>query len=282
MPMALGDASPWLRYANQGATRRLPISPQLQAAMSFLPELGVTMEVFSGGQHGRGSGKPRVGSTRHDHGHAADVFFYKDGRRLNWSNPNDRPLFQEIVRRGREAGLTGFGAGDGYMQPGSMHIGYGAPGVWGAGGSSRNAPEWLKSAYNSAGSPAPERGLGLAALVNRSPSPEQRPYNPGEAAQQVAAAPQAPGTPAPPLGPGVNVADRPVAQPQEMPQSILASLSGGDPAQGGGNPLLQMMMASAQQSQPEPMQLQPMQMNPQAAPPSLSDFLQQFMQSRLG
>ena len=141
-------AGEWLRYANQGATRNMPLDPRLvQAVGSFLPELGLAMEVFSGGQPAIGSGGARVGSTRHDHGNAADVFFLQNGRRLNWQNPQDLPLFREIVRRGKAAGITGFGAGEGYMQPGSMHIGFGSPGVWGAGGKSANAPKWLAEAY---------------------------------------------------------------------------------------------------------------------------------------
>lgn len=139
----------WLRYANQGATRNQPISPRLAEALGgFLPNMGVTMEVFSGGQPGIGSGGARVGSTRHDHGNAADVFFYQNGRRLNWANPQDVPIFQDIVRQARAAGVTGFGAGPGYMQPGSMHIGFGNPGVWGAGGRGSNAPGWLLEAFN--------------------------------------------------------------------------------------------------------------------------------------
>lgn len=150
-------AGEWLRYANQGATRNMPLDPRLvQAVGSFLPDLGLAMEVFSGGQPALGSGGARVGSTRHDHGNAADVFFLQNGRRLNWQNPQDLPLFQEIVRRGRAAGITGFGAGEGYMQPGSMHLGFGNPGVWGAGGSGTNAPKWLAEAYGAAPSgPAP-------------------------------------------------------------------------------------------------------------------------------
>jgi hypothetical protein len=142
----------WLRYANQGATRNDPLSPDLLSALSFLPQLGVQVEVFSGGQGAAGSGDARTGSTRHDHGNAADVFFYdaETGRRLDWSNPQDVPRFQEIVRRARAAGVTGFGAGDGYMQPGSMHIGFGAPAVWGAGGSGANAPDWLREAFGGA------------------------------------------------------------------------------------------------------------------------------------
>lgn len=138
----------WLRYANSGATRNDPLDPALIKAMSFLPEMGVTMEVFSGGQEPAGTpGGARTGSTRHDHGKAGDVFFYKDGRKLDWANPNDLPIFEEIVRRGKAAGVTGWGAGPGYMQPGSMHIGFGAPAVWGAGGKGANAPEWLRAAY---------------------------------------------------------------------------------------------------------------------------------------
>lgn len=144
----------FIRYANQGAVRSQPLSPELVGALGFLPELGVTMEVFSGGQPEAGGG-PRVGSTRHDHGNAADVFFYKDGRKLDWANPQDRPIFEEIVRRGKASGITGFGAGEGYMRPGSMHLGFGKPAVWGDGGSGANAPEWLRSAYSGAPSGSP-------------------------------------------------------------------------------------------------------------------------------
>jgi hypothetical protein len=138
----------WLQYANQGATRSQPLSPQLVDAFGrFLPQLGVTAQVFSGGQPTANEGGGRTGSVRHDHGNAGDVFFFKDGRKLDWANAQDLPTFQEIVRQGKAAGLTGFGAGPGYMQPGSMHVGYGHPGVWGAGGSSRNAPPWLVEAF---------------------------------------------------------------------------------------------------------------------------------------
>lgn len=107
----------------------------------------MTMEVFSGGQPGKGEGGARVGSVRHDHGGAADAFFYKDGRKLDWSNKDDIPIFQQIVSQGKANGITGFGAGDGYMQKGSMHIGMGSPGVWGAGGKGDNAAPWLRSAF---------------------------------------------------------------------------------------------------------------------------------------
>jgi hypothetical protein len=91
----------WLIYANQGATRNQPLDPRLVEAMRFLPELGLQMKVFSGGQPGIGTSNARVGSTRHDHGGAADVFFYQGGRRLDWANPQDVPVFQDVVRRAK-------------------------------------------------------------------------------------------------------------------------------------------------------------------------------------
>ncbi|MDA5636544.1 MULTISPECIES: hypothetical protein [Agrobacterium] len=140
----------YIRYANQGATRNRELSDELLKRLGYLENMGVTAEVFSGGQPGIEEGGSRVGSTRHDHGGAADVFFYKDGKKLDWANDQDRPIFQQIVSEGKANGITGFGAGPGYMQAGSMHIGMGSPGVWGAGGKGDNAPEWLKTAYNGA------------------------------------------------------------------------------------------------------------------------------------
>lgn len=150
--MAANPASgDFIRYANENAIRSQPLNDKLVSALSYLPKMGVTMEVFSGGQAAKGSGGKRTGSVRHDHGNAADVFFYKDGKKLDWANPQDRPIFEEIVRRGRQAGITGFGAGDGYMRPGSMHLGFGNEAVWGAGGDGENAPAWLRAAFEGKG-----------------------------------------------------------------------------------------------------------------------------------
>lgn len=143
----------YITYRNQGATRSQPLDDGLAKRLGYLKNLGVSMEVFSGGQPTAEEGGPRTGSVRHDHGGAADAFFYKDGRKLDWTNEADRPIFEQIVSQGKANGITGFGAGPGYMQQGSMHIGGGTPGVWGAGGKSANAPEWLTNAYNGAGTP---------------------------------------------------------------------------------------------------------------------------------
>lgn len=164
----------WLRYSNQGAIRNKPLDPRLVDAMSFLPELGITMDVISGGQAAKGQG-PRTGSTRHDHGMAADVDFYKDGRKLDWNNPADLPILTEIVRTAKARGVTGIGAGDDYMGAGRFHIGFGAPAVWGAGGKSANAPDWLREAYGaapagSAPPPAPQPPGNMLAAVPQMPA----------------------------------------------------------------------------------------------------------------
>lgn len=144
----MADIPAWLKYSNQGATRNDPLAPELINAMSFLGDMGITMDVISGGQEDNGPNG--TGSTRHNHGNAADVDFYKDGRKLDWSNPNDLPLLTEIVRTAKGNGITGIGAGDDYMGAGRFHVGFGAPGVWGAGGKGANAPAWLREAYNGA------------------------------------------------------------------------------------------------------------------------------------
>lgn len=194
----------YLRYANQGATRNLPLDPRLVSSLAFLGDMGITAEVYSGGQPAKGSGGKRVGSTRHDHGNAADVRFFRGDQQLDWARDSDRPFFEDIVRRGREAGITGFGAGPGYMAPGTMHIGFGAPGVWGAGGRAANAPDWLRNAYGGASA-----GPSAMAL-----SPERSPSGAASALQSVMADLSSPSPSSPPAGgsmstPTVNIGLKP-------------------------------------------------------------------------
>lgn len=175
-----GDRSSWLQYANYGV-RNKPISPRLEAALEkVLPGMGIKARIFSGGQEA--SGPNRTGSHRHDNGGAADVLFYdQSGRKLDWANPKDRPIFQEIVARGKAAGITGFGAGDGYMKRGSMHLGFGAPAVWGRGGSGDTAPDWLREAYHGG---RPRRGaIGAArgGMITALPEDDQPLTGPQEA-----------------------------------------------------------------------------------------------------
>lgn len=148
----------WLKYSNQGATRNDPLDPRLIEAMSFLGDMGITMDVVSGGQEAAGQGGSRTGSTRHDHGNAADADFYMGGRKLDWNNPDDLPVLTQIIQTAKARGVTGIGAGDDYMGAGRFHVGFGNPGVWGAGGKSANAPEWLVKAYG--GTPVQSVGPG--------------------------------------------------------------------------------------------------------------------------
>lgn len=139
----------WLKYSNQSATRNDPLDARLVSAMSFVADMGITMDVISGGQESNKPGEGK-GSTRHNHGNSADVDFYKDGRKLDWNNPADLPILKEIVAKAKGRGVTGIGAGDDYMGAGRFHVGFGAPAVWGKDGKSENAPAWLVEAYNGA------------------------------------------------------------------------------------------------------------------------------------
>lgn len=136
----------YIEYANSKATRNRKLSPKLVNAMSFLGSMGVTMRVVSGGQAGKGEKGGRVGSTRHDHGNAADADFYMNGRRLVWSKPQDRAVLAEIVTNAARNGVTGIGAGDNYMGDGRIHVGFGSAATWG-GGKGVAAPAWLRQAY---------------------------------------------------------------------------------------------------------------------------------------
>lgn len=140
--------NPWLKYVNKGAIRDKDINKELIDAMSFLNNMGIRMEVFSGGQSAKGSGGKRTGSTRHDHGGAADAKFYAaDGHQLKESNPQDQAILGSIAAQARANGVTGIGAGKGYMGDGSMHLGFGKEGTWGKGGKGANTPKWLRDSY---------------------------------------------------------------------------------------------------------------------------------------
>ena len=91
------------------------------------------------------------------------------------------------------------------MQPGAMHIGMGAPGVWGAGGKGANAPVWLKAAYNNPWTdPAPAAA-----------APAQRPATAVAASQQQPAAPSA-----------SNIIARGLDAGQSLDDQILARIKG--------------------------------------------------------
>lgn len=123
------------------STRTQPISDKLKSVLAqAAAAAGVDVVVYSGGQPSKASGKgPRIGSTRHDDGNAADLFLTKDGRKLSDTNPEDRAIMAKFVSAAVQAGATGVGAGHGYMGESNIHVGFGKPATWGG------AP-WIKSA----------------------------------------------------------------------------------------------------------------------------------------
>lgn len=98
----------------------------------------------------------RTGSTRHDHGNAADISFTDPatGRRLDMTNAADLAQIQEFVRSARELGATGIGSGDmargvnDYMGRHTIHVGFGGEAAWGDDGESAFTPQWLRDIYS--------------------------------------------------------------------------------------------------------------------------------------
>ncbi|XYD12639.1 hypothetical protein R1A27_34405 (plasmid) [Methylobacterium sp. NMS12] len=135
-----------------GAThRKQPITDVLAKQISdAAASAGVNAEVFSGGQSE--SGADHYGSHRHDHGRSADLRLYnvgQDGKRryLNMTNDADRVVMEKFIRESVKNGANGVGASPTYMGPLGIHVGGGSPAAWGAGGSSVNAPEWVRRAH---------------------------------------------------------------------------------------------------------------------------------------
>jgi len=135
------------------AIRRQPIDPKLGNLLEAVGnELDVYFDVTSGGQPAKSEGGKRTGSTRHDHGNAADLkaFVIEDGKRryLDFSKPADQQMWSEIVRLSVAGGATGIGAGSSYMGNQTVHIGFGKPAVWGTtkkGGPP--PPQWLSASF---------------------------------------------------------------------------------------------------------------------------------------
>lgn len=185
-----GSGADFVTYRNQGAIRNQPLRPDLVTAMNFLPAMGVSMQVTSGGQEGIGEGSRRTGSTRHDHGGAGDVQFMQNGRPLSWENPQDVPVLQQIVRQARANGVTGIGAGAGYMNPTTTHIGFGREAIWGA----RGGQPYPSLAEALSGVRAGRPGVQVAAPVAPVEQGGALPP-PGPAPVQVAQAPAQAGSP---------------------------------------------------------------------------------------
>ncbi len=136
----MGGGAVLERQRELAGVRKLPLSARLRGVLEqAAASVGVQAVVYSGGQAPAGSGGPRTGSTRHDHGNAADLYLIKDGRKLSDTNPEDKAIMSKFVSAAVAAGATGVGAGHGYMGPTDIHVGFGQPATWGG-------ADWIQSA----------------------------------------------------------------------------------------------------------------------------------------
>lgn len=146
----------------QAGIRRAPIQPSLKDKLEKARvAAGIDrIDVFSGGQNDETG---YTGSFRHNNGWAADVYLYKDGRRLDGNNAADRAIMSKFVTAGTQQGIRGWGWGNGYMGASGIHAdvhGFGGNvGVWGEGGRSANAAPWMVESAN-AGAPEGQRFRG--------------------------------------------------------------------------------------------------------------------------
>jgi len=140
------------QIGREGVIRNRAISSDLEVVLLSAAEAADidAVVVTSGGQPGT-HGK-RIGSSRHDHGRAADLHLVKDGTTLRFTDRDGNPDIETFVTAAAANGANGIGAGEHYMGASKLHIGFGTnPGddrqiVWGAGGRSVNAPDWLRRA----------------------------------------------------------------------------------------------------------------------------------------
>jgi hypothetical protein len=145
-----------------GKTRDKPITEELEDLLArAAAAVGIdVVRVVSGGQPGT-SGQ-RTGSTRHDGGRAADIELIVGGGALTFTDQQCGPVIEAFVRTAAALGATGIGAGERYMGNNKIHVGFGKSPedrstlVWGAGGKSANAPDWLlRAAQQGWNSPLP-------------------------------------------------------------------------------------------------------------------------------
>lgn len=178
-----------IRYANQGATRSLPLDPQLERILIAAADAaGIdTIVVNSGGQTAdRDPSRQNqpggwTGTTAHNDGHAGDIMLVAGGRTLDFSNPADQAIFSNFVTAARQNGAGGFGAGTNYMGNSTIHVDIGNPRTWGArnpDGSWGAAPGWLNTAFNA--------GAGQTAMAYSPTPPAPIPGGATQAATQQA------------------------------------------------------------------------------------------------
>lgn len=163
-----------------GKIRDRPIGQKLrEVLLGAANATGIdVIRVTSGSQPG--STGRRTGSTRHDNGRAADLQLVKNGATLEFTDRDGGPFVEDFVTAVAARGATGIGAGVHYMGSRTLHVGFGTSPedhsrvVWGAGGRSINAPDWLRRAASKgwenpilAATPSIDRGSGRFVVVAR-------------------------------------------------------------------------------------------------------------------
>jgi len=120
---------------SQSGIRSMPVNDKLMGVLEkAAAEAGVAVNITSGAQPNFPNG-PRTGSTRHDIGvGAADLDLMQNGRILTDHNPEDVKVKKKFVEAAASVGATGIGAGEGYMGPSKIHVGFGNPATWGGAG----------------------------------------------------------------------------------------------------------------------------------------------------
>lgn len=114
--------------ATTGKIRDKPLAPDVTKKMSAAVAAmgpGIGIMVTSGGQDPIGTpGGQRTGSTRHDHGDAADIVLMRDGQPVT---PEEDPaLYMQFFENAAAAGFTGIGHYGGFV-----HVGGGSEAAWG-------------------------------------------------------------------------------------------------------------------------------------------------------
>lgn len=141
-----------IKYTNSKATRNLPVAEKVtNIVLPHLNKYNLEWVVNSGGQDPKGK---TVGGTAHNHGMAGDgVLKYANGRKLSFSNPEDKKVISQFIEDLAANGITGIGAHEKYMGDGAIHIGIqNNAKAWGGtngnASTTENVHPWVVEAFN--------------------------------------------------------------------------------------------------------------------------------------
>jgi len=141
--LGIDPASVPIIDATTGKIRDKPLAPDVTKKMSAAVAAmgpGIGIMVTSGGQDPIGTpGGQRTGSTRHDHGDAADIVLMRDGQPVT---PEEDPaLYMQFFENAAAAGFTGIGHYGGFV-----HVGGGSEAAWGPDKTSRTLDPFFAEA----------------------------------------------------------------------------------------------------------------------------------------